>query len=222
MDIDWALAVFFFIVFAVWSFSYLGAVLPKETHVPAEAVFRKAIEAVTVREYSIPARFYSNSSSSGAALYAVMDWLDGNPNTTRVYSGTEQLPCEISGDTLLWLSDLSPGDNDFTITFSTEREPMNCSASIPRQANLTLSGVTEARTSLSIESLNSLLLKDYNLFREENGINTDIRIEADIGTESYAFGPVPPYYADIHSSERTLPVSGTTETATLRVLVWNR
>ncbi len=219
MNIDWAVAVFLFIVFVAWSLVYFSGLGTHSIEGSFVADAGKIVDMFSVDVYRIPALYNSSYTGTGL-LYADMDWKGGERNTTRVYQGGRPLDCMISGDTVVWRADVSKGINDFVIEYSNNKEPLNCTAIFSGLYNHTLEGVREYRKEISISRVESVVQSDYESVRESLGITGDFRVEIEAGGEGFVYGPAPPFNVDVHSVERSMYIAGSRDIGRIRVLMW--
>ena len=219
MNIDWAIAVFFFLVFTVWSFVFFSGLTVQETGINADPITGKILDSLSVNVYSIPVVYSSATSQSNAVLQADMDWVGLNINATRVYSGGTSLSCGISGDTLSWQADLSAGDNNFTIEVSDNSEPMNCLSSLG-SANETIPMTREKTRRTSTQAISSFTGKDYQDLKRELFINNEFRVLIETPGQTLIHGDSPPHYADVYSRESSLSMLGSGSLAKITVWIW--
>jgi hypothetical protein len=220
MNIDWAIAVLFFIVFVVWSFVFFSGLVSTETTINTDSMTGKILDSLSVHVYSIPVIYSSPSSQSNALLQADMDWSGLDRNATRVYSGGSSLLCEISGDSLTWQSDLVAGDNNFTIEVSDNPESLNCLSSFSGQINQTIPMAREISRKTSTEAISIFTGKDYHELKRELSIENEFRISIETPGQTLVYGETPPQYADVYSQERSLSILGSGSLANLTMWIW--
>jgi hypothetical protein len=219
LNIDWAIAVFFFMVFTVWSFVFFSGLTASESAINADPVTGRILDSLSVNINSIPVIYNSASSEAGSVLQAEMDWSGLNINATRVYSETTSLSCGISGDILRWQADLLAGENEFTIEVSDNPEPMNCLSSLG-PGNNTILMVREISRRTSTQAINSFTGKDYQDLKRELFINNEFRVSISIPGQTLLYGDSPPQYADVYSRESSLSMLGSGSLANITIWVW--
>jgi len=199
-----AVAVFFF--FLVWAFSYYYSILPDVVDnfsLAANEVFYKIINNIFVDAYEIPVKFYSENPTN-AVLYAKLTYI---PNSTMVFSGEQQLSCEIDGNRIYWSADLTNGENYFKIKYVNINTPVNCDSSFSAlnksNANITIPWSAEKTYVFSQQKINEFFNCSsdcdykYRIFKENLGINEDFNLRI-LGGINLTFGKKPPANRDVY------------------------
>jgi hypothetical protein len=161
MYLDWIIALAVFVVFFAWSMVYYTNILrPITFEIPD--ISGDIISFLSIQSWTIPVKFTSANDTNGTVLYATLIWPDGTINSTKVWNGSQYMACNITGNKIYWLTNLTAGDNYFFITFYNQSEPLNCSSELNLTiANLTIPGVAEKSMPISTKKLNQLLNSNY-------------------------------------------------------------
>ena len=136
MRVDWIVAVFIFLMFTSWAFSYyslLGTGRMVSLSQSAIADGGKVERFFRTELVTIPANFSSNGTGLNSTLWAWLGPGGSGANTTRVtlsrLSGSS-LPCMVSGDRIFWKADASAGGNVFFIGSSEADSAAGCGSAI--------------------------------------------------------------------------------------------
>ncbi|HDD72596.1 MAG TPA: hypothetical protein ENG00_00730, partial [Candidatus Aenigmarchaeota archaeon] len=199
MNIEWAVGVSLFVVFIVWSFIYLEGFFLSRYGVDVDSITSKVMDFVSMDCYRIPVMYNSSTAESDAVLSVNLKWPEGAKNSTRVYSGVIPLPCQITGNTLRWQADLNEGENYFTIEFIENEEEMNCTSSLPSQAEQAIPFVMEKTRKTTMKRINEFLGMNYNQIRQMLDIRNDFRVEFDISGQIKTHGRSPPARVNVYS-----------------------
>jgi hypothetical protein len=221
MNVDWALAIGIFAMFSIWSLVYYTGFFDAQPDISqaAETAGLKTIRFLETPVTNTPVAFQS-SQPGQVVLSARLGIPPEEQSGLQVLdSSGSSLPCMLSGDTLYWQDDLSPGLEEFMIRHS-DAGTLGCSDTL----ETSLSNQTYPLTSFRTGEVSQLTLSDlvnvpYENLRASLGVASNIRIEWS-GPETGEFGPAAPGNRDVSSWETTRPVLETGEPLQVRVLVW--
>jgi hypothetical protein len=224
MRLDWIVAITLFLFFVSWSFIYYTEFFTEKseplTNV-ATMVSDKIVGFLQTDVYRVPVRFNSSNTTINSVLYLDFIWPDGTKNSTRMFSGDDQLLCNISDNTMYWLSNLTQGENYFLMKFAESNTTMNCNASISTQhISKTVPWVQEKKTLISQLKIDEMLNTDYNSFRDSLDINQNFRVELEINESTTTYGLNPPLLSDIRVEETNSMIWENNQKIKIRVLVW--
>jgi hypothetical protein len=222
MNLDWAVAIFVFVGFTIWSLFYFTGFFQAQADISdaTDYISGEILDSIEASEYSIPVLYDSPSSGTGV-LHAEIDIPPSMESGLQVLEGSSPQDCLLQSGNLYWESDLSAGENLFTIIYS-EVNTSGCSAAIDTSAsNQTFPMATEVTSKVSGSVLGSLSLSEnadpfYDINRE---FFFQLRLEWS-GVLQGTYGPEVPINKDIHVRETTRQVLGSPGTLDIRILVW--
>ncbi|MEE9323208.1 MAG: hypothetical protein V3U72_01560 [Candidatus Aenigmarchaeota archaeon] len=227
MDIDWIVGIFVFIIFVGWSFSFYLTLFEKSENqfeIAARMERGKIMDFLLVDVYEVPVKCDSPGAVNNGILNTSSIWYHGEKNSTKVFSGSELLPCRISGDNLYWQANLTNGFNYFRIQIADVNETMNCSGTFGISAsNLTIPWVFERNTMISLTKINEMNNMNYDVFRDSLGLNEDFMIKVDMpgGDTDIDYGKsIPSGPLNVNSKEMGREIFETLEIANITVAVW--
>lgn len=225
MDIDWIVGIFVFIFFVIWAFSFYTALFREgdsQFGVLADVEREKIMGYTEVDVYEAPVRYVSPGDVTDGIFRAGSVWYSGERNSTRVFSGNDQLPCRISGDELFWQANVTSGTNVFTIRTAEVNSTMNCSGTFSISSyNTTVPWVFEEMSMISLQRLGEMENMSYEDFRSLAGLNEDFSmsvVSPSLGLElgrSIPYGPV-----DVNSREYRRTVYENSEVANVTISIW--
>jgi len=220
MNMDWALAMAVFIVFASWSLIYYSGFFESNNDISdtMSGITESIIEYLEADEYTMPVRY--NSGNSGTAVLFAEDAIpEDMRDGAGVFSGGTLLDCMIYGDRIYWETGISEGDNIFEIKYSGESTGW-CSGTIDTSdANQTYPLAAVKSRNIPAGRLEGLKNVAYQNFTQMIGIQNNVRIEW-TGDAKGIYGPEPPGNRDVFVREINIPLLGGTGSVTLRILAW--
>jgi hypothetical protein len=227
VEIDGVIGMMVFLFFVSWIIVYylsLSATLSGRGN-PLEDVVSdingKVMDFLQVSVTEVPVVFDSPSSTTDSVLFLDFIWPAGTKNSTKVFSGSSQLPCEIDGDILYWEVDLESGENYFTMRFSTQNVSLNCTASLNKAgANETVPFVGEQQEMVSQAQIDSMLAMPYSEFRDSIGVIRNFYIELNISNNLTTYGSLPAA-GDVFVVENPSIIEETDQAVTVRVHVFS-
>jgi hypothetical protein len=230
MNLDWIVAIFIFLFFTAWSFSYYFMLFPTKNPMnlesAAETVEGRIIDYLSVDCKEIPVRFNSSGAVADVVLYFNYTW-PYNKNATKVVTdktSMSSLDCRYVGDTLYWKTDLSDGFNYFWIVMLDIADtPLNCNGTFNvSDAIQTIPWVEEADTMLVMDRINEMTNTSYNQFKSTLSINRNFRIEMNISGTVIEYGSNKPKISDIYLREKSENVYTDTgvKKADIKIFVW--
>lgn len=214
MEIDWIVSVVVFLMFLIAAFSYYFSLYPELSILKykTDIIAEKLINFLKPEGYRVPIEYISETAGN-RLIYFYFKWPFGK-QTTRIYSGSSRLPCQIMADRVYFQANVVEGKNYFTMRFSDENTT-GCNA------NLSLSNITMAkalameREDLISESrLNEMFSMEYEKFNSFLGIEGDFRIEID----GNVYGPNPSESAV--GKEFSGRIRETGKNIEIRILAW--
>jgi len=224
MNVDWAVAIAVFVLLVGWSFSYYtGFFQPDQQnmHDIVSSIQEKLVNYMSDDVYSVPAVFNSNTTET-LVLYSEFPWNSSVRNSTRVYSGQTQLPCMFSGNRLYWQSEVQPGQNLFSIEFSTAETDLNCMDSLSTAgANQTTLWAEQKSQTLSSNLIIRMFTEGYEYVRSALLISQNFRLEINSTSNYWEFGPSSPLSSNVYARQFTAQVYETGEKADIQLLVWS-
>lgn len=225
MDVDWIVGIMVFLIFVGWAFSYYFALFEEEGNqfgVAAEIERGKIMDFLLVDVYGAPVRYDSPDVVNNGVLKAKSVWYAGEKNSTRVFSGSQSLPCRVSGDDLYWEADLAGGSNYFRIQIADVNETMNCTGTFGISSfNLTIPWAFEKKTILSLTKINEMENTDYEVFKDSLNLNEDFRIKAERPGGDTEYGrSIPEGAINVHSKEFRKRVFETPEIVNVTIAIW--
>ncbi len=195
MNIDWAVAGAVFFILVGWAFGYylglfgFGQSALAEQH---QAVSRVIVSFLSVSGFMVPVEYNSSAAENSAVLYFYHNWPDGNRSTARVFSGGETLDCQIIGDNLYWVADLSHGKNAFEVVYA-ESGDINCTGAFDISGARKVDAMAAERiTMLSPERIGQMQDMPYSGFKRTIGSSRDFRVVIETEKESISYGPEQP------------------------------
>lgn len=216
MRIDWIIAVFMFLIFSTWAFSYYTFMNTTEVAGKSEHAFRSSeriADYLSAAHISNVANITASSDASGIVMWARMNWSGDETNSTKVitarYSASSE-PCMISGDRIYWTGDVSAGENFFYIESIDHEMAMQCGDTVSEtDENQTTLWPTEflvwfsdARNLQLCDQING----SYSQMKDSMGVSMDFNVLIDNGTEMTCGIPVPISGRDVFA----FPKSGRT------------
>lgn len=221
MNIDWIIAIGLFIVFVAWSFVfYLGSFsFAPDVMGGVEGISSRVIGSLCIDVYENPI-VHDSASNGSVVLYADFSWPQYAKNSTNVFSGSQPLPCIISGDRIYWQADLVEGRNSFDIRYHTENVSLQCDSSFPlANATQVIPWVSGKSRAISQSRISDMLAMDFSELSAGLGISQDFRVEIDKDGMTTAYGKLPPLGYDVYVKE-TQSQTESREQITIRVLTW--
>ncbi len=225
MDVDWIVGVFVFIVFVAWSFSYYFALFEESENqfeIAVEIERNKIVDFLSVDVYESPVKYNSPGSVNDGVLKAKSVWYSGEKDSTKVFSGSEALPCRISGDDLYWQANLTNGFNYFKIQIANVNATLNCSGTFSiSSSNLTTPWAFEKKTMLSLSKVYEMANMSYDGFRYLLGLNEDFKIKVERTGGDIEYGrSIPSGPVNVNSKEIERKIFETSEIANITIAVW--
>jgi len=225
MEIDWVIGIMVFLVFIGWAFAYYFAIFQQsdmQFEIAAGIERDKVLNFISASVYEAPVIYESGEAVSGAVLKAKSVWYSGEKNATKVFSGSEALPCRIDGDDLYWQADVASGTNVFAIAMADVNTTMNCTASFAiTSSNLTVPWAFEKKTMASLARLQQMNGTAYGTFKDALGINQNFRIKIEKASGGMTYGKsIPSGPVNVHSKEFGREIFETSEQANITIYVW--
>jgi hypothetical protein len=220
MNVDWSLAIGIFVMFTAWSLVYYTGFFesPHDASQGMDSITGRMLDFLGTDESGIPVLYDSPSAGPGV-LYADLVIPEEDRTGLRVLSGSSETSCMLSGDRLYWESDLVPGTNSFTISYS-DIDSGGCQDTFDTSgANQTFPLASVRSVKVSSSTLSALQGVPYENFRNSLAIRNQARIEWS-GALTGSYGPEPPGNRDVIVRETTRPHLESLGTLTIRVLVW--
>jgi hypothetical protein len=221
MEIDWIIAIGLFLVFVGWSFTYYIGFFSATTGMGTGVlgISGDVINYLEMGTYDVPVSYNSVTNETGV-LYMDFIWPIGSKNSTIMFSGSQSLPCYITGNRIYWQSDIIAGKNMFTMRYHTQNTTLNCDSSFSlSNTSQAIPWVAEENVVISQGKIDQMLSMDFRAFAAGLGISQDFRIEIDINGTSTGYGAKPPLGYDVYVKENP----GTTENndnVIVRILSW--
>ncbi len=219
VEIDGIVAVAIFLLFIAWSFTYYSNIgSGSDTAVISESVNAKIIGYLKPEGYRVLLKYPASSPKSGAVLYFDYMWEFGK-ETTMVYKGSSQLPCQISGNTVYFQADLTAGNNYFLMTYSNETGT-GCSSTISlADIDRTSVLLKEKESIVSEKKINEMKAMGYEEFKKHIGANNDFRVELSRGGSTETLGKALPK-GSIYSAKTISRVRETGQDIEIRTFIW--
>lgn len=224
MNLDWVIAMGVFLAFAAWAFALyadLVAVDPQPPEAALELVADRVLDNLTVLVHELPVNVnYSNASASGVVLYVDYRWPFGKNGTRVLKSGSAQ-DCNLTGDRLVWRSDLTPDVNSFVIRYADRGASLACTGTFA-VVNETQAFPFAVQQSMALSHARMIDLARVNLslFKAQNRLERDFNITIENGSVLLSYGLPPPPAGDVFARTRHSRVEETGGNATVRILVW--
>ncbi|RLI95892.1 MAG: hypothetical protein DRO99_05245 [Candidatus Aenigmatarchaeota archaeon] len=225
VKIDGIIGIMIFLVFTSWSMVYFFNTFVTEKEYPmtevADDISDKIIDYVTIDSYEIPVSITVENASTDNVFYFDYSWpSEGAKNSTMVYkSGTEQ-ECLISGSRLYWQSDLDPGQNHFTVTYSDKNVTLVCDDSIQTSnINQTIPWAAVKENVVSQDRINDMTSSSYGSIQRSLGIERDFRVVFNVSGTLTEYGKLTPNSTDVFVKS-TYHAMESGDRVDIRIMVW--
>jgi hypothetical protein len=135
-------------------------------------------------------------------------------------SGGTQLACNITGSRLYWQSDAVAGANYFTMTYSDKDVTLNCTGGdLGNPINKTIPRSAVGKSKVSQEKISDMTGTDYMAFRDNLGIDRDIRVEMNVSDSVTVYGLPTPNATSVYA-KTTRHATEDGQQAEMIVMVW--
>lgn len=221
MEIDWIIAIGLFLVFVGWSFAYYMGFFAVTTDMGTgvTGISGDVINYLEMGTYDVPVSYDSAANGTGV-LYMDFTWPADAKNSTMMFSGSQSLPCYMTGSRIYWQSDLVAGKNMFTMRYHTQNTTLNCDSSFSlSNASQAIPWAAEEDMVISQGKINQMLSTDFRAFAAGLGISQDFRIEIDINGTTTGYGAKPPLGYDVYVNENP-GMTENNDDVIVRVLTW--
>lgn len=224
MRIDWVVAIGVFLVFIGTAFQYYSNLFQSRAQ-PMGVVVGDISDRVTdflltdVYEVSVKV---SSPEAKSDVLYFDYTWpSEGAKNSTRILQDSTSKDCIISGSTLYFQTDLSVGENFFTMKFSNKNVSMNCSGTFGTgNSNQTIPWAGVKKKMISQSKIDEMNATSYTTFKDDLGINRDFRVGMNVNGTITSYGLNPPNATNVYVKETRWALEETDEEVIIRVLAW--
>lgn len=229
MNIDWAVAIGVFLIFAVGAFAFYSQLFAGERETVAEAmeiISEKVMDNLTVRVHSIPVNVnVSNESVSNKVLYFEYRWPFGKNSTKIVLAGVNQ-SCNITGNTIYWRSSLNAFVNYFRMRYSEQDTGPYCTGgfSVVNETQV-IPFAAEEGERVSLARISGMNATNYSVFKAALGIGRDFNITIQNVTAGesvtlLSYGLQPPKATDVFAKTILGRLEETGTNITVRFLTW--
>jgi len=224
-NIEWVITIGIFLAFVVWAFSFYTSFFPDSpTHASefVDIINGKVLDFIMVDTYSVPIRVNHTLEETDVVLNFTYVWPGISKNSTRIYRGPTELPCQIIGDDIYFQSDLTNLTyNYFTMTYTNISMEQRCSGTFDiENSNLTFPWAAEHVKLLSQSKINEMTNQSYQDFKTNLSISRDFRIEINVSGTEINFGSAVPNNRNVYVKETFTKLEETNGAVDIRVLVW--
>ena len=232
MNIDWIVAISFFLVVTAWSFSFYSGLFVENTQPLSgfsETFSEQVTDYLTTETYIMHVNYTdpSGMSAPGSLNFSVdFDCPSAALNSAKVYEHDGSLisgsDCQVGPNFVKFSASVNLGeDNQFTVRFQNSSSSAYCTGSINPIDRVMKGSAKEMMMLVSSEKINDMGAMTIEDLKGNLSINRPFRIEIEINeTVTYNFGMLAPNSTSVYVRESWSKIAESGDRVLIRTMVW--